>query len=58
MSNVFVAAALAKKDKRIAELEATIAELRRDLDNIKIRSYELGQKELHDMALAALLEDE
>jgi hypothetical protein len=28
--------------------------LRRHLDNIKIRSYELGKKELHDMALAAL----
>ena len=30
------------------------AKLRRSLDNIKIRSYELGQRELHDMALAAL----
>ena len=28
--------------------------LRRSLDHIKVRSYELGQKELHDMALEAL----
>ena len=26
----------------------------REIDNIKVRAYELGQKELHDMALAAL----
>ena len=31
-----------------------IDELRRAIDNIKVRAYELGQKELHDMALAAL----
>ncbi len=31
-----------------------IARLRRALDNIKIRGYELGQREIHDMALAAL----
>lgn len=34
------------------------AAMRRSLDNIKVRSYELGQRELHDMALAALLEVE
>ena len=27
---------------------------RRKVDNIKIRAYELGQKELHDMACEAL----
>jgi hypothetical protein len=31
-----------------------IDELRRSIDNIKIRAYELGEEELHDMALAAL----
>ena len=31
-----------------------LAQLRRGLDNIKVRSYELGQRELHDMALAEL----
>ena len=31
--------------------------LRRSVDNIKIRSYELGQRELHDMSLAALKEN-
>jgi len=40
----------------IAELEAENKRLRHDLDNIKIRSYELGQRELHDMALAPLKE--
>jgi hypothetical protein len=40
--------------KRIAKLEAEKVKLRRQLDNIKVRSYELGQRELHDMALAAL----
>ena len=30
--------------------------LRRSLDNIKVRAYELGQKELHDMALKPLQE--
>ena len=39
---------------RIAELEQQLAELRRGVDNIKIRSYELGQHELHDKALALL----
>ena len=36
--------------------EVRIQQLRRALDNIKIRAYELGQPELHDMALAALKE--
>lgn len=31
-----------------------ISRLRRALDNIKVRAYELNQKELHDMALEAL----
>ena len=31
-----------------------IQQLRRALDNIKIRAWELGQPELHDMTLAAL----
>jgi len=34
--------------------EVENAKLRRGVDNIKVRSYELGQRELHDMALAAL----
>ena len=38
----------------VACLFNQIAELRRSLDNIKVRAYELGQPELHDMALAAL----
>ena len=50
--------------KRIAELETENKglidknkRLRRALDNVKIRGYELGQKEIHDMALAALTTD-
>ena len=39
---------------RIAELEAELAKLRRGVDNIQARSYELGQRELHDMAKAIL----
>ena len=35
--------------------EVENAKLRRGVDNIKVRSYELGQRELHDMALAALI---
>jgi hypothetical protein len=31
-----------------------LARLRRALDNIKIRAYELNQREIHDMALEAL----
>jgi predicted RNase H-like nuclease (RuvC/YqgF family) len=31
--------------------------LRRGLDNVKVRAYELGQIELHDMALEALKGD-
>lgn len=41
---------------RIAELEAEVNRMRRALDNIKIRGHELGQREMHDMALAALQE--
>lgn len=36
------------------ELEAENRRLRRGMDNIKVRAYELGQIELHDKALAAL----
>ena len=36
--------------------DRTIEKLRRAIDNIKVRAYEQGQKELHDMALAALQE--
>ena len=59
------------RDLRIVDLENRIrilidgdellkqnTELRRALDNIKVRSYELGQRELHDMACAALQEKE
>jgi hypothetical protein len=42
----------------VRKQQATIERLRRDLDNIKVRSYELNQRELHDMALAALREGE
>jgi cell division protein FtsB len=42
-------------DQRDA-LEAENARLRRRVDNIKIRSYELNQEELHNMALDALQE--
>jgi len=53
--------------KGAAELEALmqhitisrdrIKQLRRDIDNIKIRAYEVGNLELHDMALKALIKD-
>jgi hypothetical protein len=43
---------------RIQELEAERVRLRRALDNIKIRSYELNERELHDMALEALRGEE
>ena len=46
-----------QRDRRIERLEAKVAKLRRSLDNIKVRGYELGQKEIHDMALEALQED-
>lgn len=42
-------------DQPATDAEASdTATLRRALDRIKVRSYELGQKELHDMALEAL----
>jgi len=41
--------------EKYGELQAENAKLRRSIDNIKVRSYELGQRELHDMALAALV---
>jgi len=34
--------------------DVPVKRLRRALDNIKVRAYELGEIELHDMALAAL----
>lgn len=40
--------------ERLREESEEVAEMRRSLDNIKVRAYELGQRELHDMALAAL----
>jgi hypothetical protein len=40
--------------RRLVDLELEVKRLRRRIDNIKIRSYELGQKELHNMALEAL----
>ena len=43
-----------KERKRIAELEAELKRLRRGIDYLKVRSYELGQRELHDAALALL----
>jgi hypothetical protein len=52
---------LKKAGKIIHEQETTInalleevTNLRRGLDNIKVRAYELGQSELHDMALHEL----
>lgn len=38
----------------VERLEQQLAELRRGVDSLKIRSYELGQQELHDMALELL----
>ena len=43
---------------RINQLEVENAKLRRAIDDIKIRSYELGQRELHDMALDVLKEND
>ena len=43
---------------RIQQLEVENAKLRRAIDDIKIRSYELGQRELHDMALDVLKEND
>lgn len=40
----------------IETLNMEVIVLRRAMDNLKVRSYELGQRELHDMALAALQE--
>lgn len=39
-----------------AELQAEVERLRRALDNIKVRGYELGHQEMHGMALTALQE--
>jgi len=47
----------AKLWRKVTELEAENKRLRRSVDNIKIRSYELGQRELHDMAWSALKEN-
>ena len=44
--------------ERNAELSLRNFYLRRALDNIKIRAYELGVKEIHDMALEALQNDD
>lgn len=45
-----------ERDRKDEQHKYVVRKLRRSLDNIKIRSYELGQRELHDMALAALEE--
>lgn len=42
--------ALNERDQNAAE----IGRLRRALVNLKVRAYELGQRELHDQALEAL----
>ena len=41
-------------EEKLSGMAIELAELRRGVDNIKIRSYELGQHELHDKALALL----
>ena len=41
-------------EEKLSGMAIELAELRRGVDNLKIRSYELGQRELHDMALALL----
>ena len=38
----------------VEHLTAENAALGRRLDNIKVRAYEIGQREIHDMALNAL----
>jgi len=42
--------AVADRNKAFHDIE----QLRRSIDNIKVRAYELGQVELHDMAWEAL----
>jgi hypothetical protein len=42
--------------KELKAAEEREKQYRRALDNIKVRAYELGQRELHDMALDALIE--
>ena len=41
-------------EEKLSGMAIELAELRRGVDNIKIRSYELGQQQLHDMALELL----
>ena len=41
-------------EEKLSGMAIELAELRRGVDNLKIRSYELGQHELHDKALALL----
>lgn len=43
-----------KLRERIADQEEEIKRLRRGIDAIKVRSYELGHRVIHDMALALL----
>ena len=40
--------------KRVAKRDVEIKRLRRALDFIKVRAYEMDNHELHDMALEAL----
>ena len=41
-------------EEKLSGMAIELAELRRGVDNLKIRSYELGQQELHVMALELL----
>lgn len=41
----------------VSKSEQRITNLRRELSNIKIRAYELGVRDIHDMALKALIKD-
>ena len=52
----FVIVHCGTEDQRPQADKERIAEPRRGVDNIKVRSYELGQQELHDMALSLLQE--
>jgi regulator of replication initiation timing len=45
---------VAPLNEMVDQLQEENKRLRRALDNIKVRGYELSQREIHDMALAAL----
>jgi mRNA deadenylase 3'-5' endonuclease subunit Ccr4 len=42
-------------NEQVKYLKAQLEKTKRRIDNIKIRAYELGSKELHNMALDALI---